>query len=127
DIWVVGSAIKDSFDGVSVAKPLIEHWNGSAWTIVRSPHVGAGGNELLAVTARPSGQVWAAGFYIDVTGQIPIERTLVMRWNGAHWRIVATPNAGSGDNTLSAILAATGGVWASGGSAQGTLIEHFVR
>jgi hypothetical protein len=129
DIWAVGSAIKDPFDGFSVSKTLIEHWNGSTWKVVRSPNVGAGGNTLVAVSARGPSDVWAVGYYDDVTGDIPIRRTLVLRWNGLRWKHVTSPNAGTGDNELSAVVAPPGTdeVWASGGSADGTLIERFTN
>jgi hypothetical protein len=45
-----------------VSHTLIEHWNGSAWTIVPSPNVGSGNNSLAAVAARSANDVWAVGY-----------------------------------------------------------------
>jgi hypothetical protein len=127
DVWAVGAAIKDAYDGFSVWKTLIEHWDGVRWRVVRSPNVGAGGNTLLAVSARGARDVWAVGHYDDVTGDIPVRKTLVLHWNGRRWRHVDSPNAGSGDNELSAVAASAGtnDVWATGGSSVGTLVERF--
>jgi hypothetical protein len=129
DIWAVGSSIRSTTDGVSASHTLIEHWNGTSWTIVPSPNVGAGGNALLAVAARSANEVWAVGYYDDVAGSIPIRRTLVLKWDGTRWTRVASPNAGTGDNTLTAVVTPSGttDVWASGGSADGTLVEHYTQ
>ena len=112
DIWTVGATIKDPFDGVSVWKTLIEHWDGTSWKVVRNPKVGTG-----------------ASTQDGVTGTIPIRRTLVLRWNGVRWRHVDNPNVGTGDSELSAVVTPAGShdVWASGGSASETLVERFTR
>jgi hypothetical protein len=127
DVWAVGDAIKDSFDGISVSHGLIEHWNGTAWTIVPSPKVGKGNNSLTAVAARSARDVWAVGFFDDITGDIPIRHTLVEHWNGSTWSVVASPNAGGGDNWFTAVVAPAGTTqaFASGTSAAGTLVERF--
>jgi hypothetical protein len=127
DVWAVGDSIKSTTDGVSASKPLVEHWNGTTWSIVPSPSIGAGSNVLTGVAARSSTDVWAVGYFDDVTGSIPVRRTLWLHWNGAAWSVVASPNAGAGDNTLLGVIAPAGSnaAWAWGGSADGTLIERF--
>ena len=129
DVWAVGSAIKDPYDGYSVSKTLIEHWDGTAWTIVKSPNVGQGNNALLAIAARSAHEIFAVGYYDDVTGEIPIRTTLVLHWNGRRWSRVASANRGTGDNWLTAVVAPAGttDAWASGASAGGTLVERFTR
>jgi len=43
---------------------LIEHWNGTKWSVSSSPNPGAGGNFLDGVSgARGNSQVWAVGSY----------------------------------------------------------------
>jgi hypothetical protein len=42
--------------------PLIEHWNGSAWSIVSTPATGSLDSQLLAITSTPSRTIWAVGF-----------------------------------------------------------------
>ena len=126
DVWAVGSSFNAS-SGASVSQTLVEHWDGSSWTVVPSPNVGSGANALLAVATRPAGDVWAVGYYVDVTGDIPVLRTLVLSWDGVSWTRVASANVGTGDNKLTAVVAPAGtdDVWASGGSASGTLVERW--
>jgi hypothetical protein len=56
---------------------LIEHWNGTSWSVVPSPNkntTGSAINELNAITMLPTGLVWAVG---DATGAgTLIERNL---------------------------------------------------
>ena len=128
DLWAVGEATKSFTDGVSTTRTLIEHWDGTAWTRVPSPNVGAGNNALSGVVARGAADVWAVGYDDDVTGDIPVRKTLTLHWNGSRWSVVASPNAGSGDNWLSDAVSASGTagqVFANGNSAAGTLVERF--
>jgi hypothetical protein len=129
DVWAVGNSIKSAFDGVSTSKTLIEHFNGSGWTIVPSPNVGAGNNVLTGVAAHAANDVWAVGYDDDQSGSIPVRKTVWMHWDGTRWSFVASPNTGSGDNTLLGVIAPAGtsDVWAWGGSADGTLVQRFTR
>jgi hypothetical protein len=124
DVWAVGESIKNSFDGVSVSSNLIEHWDGQHWTVVPSPNVGPRNNQLNAVAARGKNDVWAVGSSEALSGDIPVLKTLVMHWDGRSWTVVSTPNAGAGDNWLSAVVAPAGSheVIASGTGPHGTLI-----
>ncbi len=58
DIWAVGN-----FEpAVNVAvQTLTEHWNGTAWSVVPSPNVGSGNNNLFGVAAVSTNDVWAVG------------------------------------------------------------------
>src|SRR5437868_6514112 len=87
-----------------VNKTLIEHWNGSAWSVVASPK-GSGGDQLTGVAAVSASNIWAAG-----TGNA---RTLIEQWNGASWSIVASPNPGSVSDELVAVaVVSANNVWA---------------
>jgi hypothetical protein len=127
NVWAVGDSVKDPNDGASVYRTLIEHWNGTAWTVIPSPNRGLGNNSLAAVAIRSANDVWAVGYFDDLTGSIQIRRTLIEHWNGTAWSVVASPNAGTGDNWLTAVVAPAGTsqVFASGVSASGTLIERL--
>jgi len=60
DIWAVGGNPQVGCAGESV--PLIEHWNGQAWSIVNGADLGAGnGGYLDAVVAISANNVWAVG------------------------------------------------------------------
>ena len=62
DIWVVGY-YTDNDPAGGLYTTLTEHWDGSAWHVVKSPSPGSLTNSLLAVTHIPATKsVWAAGF-----------------------------------------------------------------
>ena len=86
DVWAVGSY---STGGTGRNHMLIEHWDGSAWTIV--PHQDILG-ELDAVEAIASNDAWAVG---SSGGQ-----TLAMHWDGTSWTRVPTPNKTTATNSL---------------------------
>ncbi|HEX8599098.1 MAG TPA: S-layer homology domain-containing protein [Chloroflexia bacterium] len=94
-------------------RTLIEHYDGTAWTIVPSPNNGSDDNALASVVALASNDVWAAGHYINDFG---IAQTLVQHWNGVEWSLVDSPNVGPLlDNRLTSIDAsAPDDVWAVG-------------
>ena len=112
DVWAVGYTI--TTDGSNQPdRTLIEHWNGTSWSIVASPTV-ASNDTLTGVAARSATDIWAVGFRQDRSGAIPINRTLTEHWNGSAWSVVASPNVGSNDNLLNAVAAVPGDVWAVG-------------
>jgi len=113
NVWAVGYTI--TTDGSNQPdRTLIEHWNGTSWSIVASPTV-ASNDTLTGVAARSATDIWAVGFRQDHSGPIPIDRTLTEHWNGSAWSVVASPNVGSNDNLLNAVAAVPGGdVWAVG-------------
>ena len=76
DIWAVGGPEDGSVS-------TIEHWDGSAWSIVPSPSVpGSKGNTLFAVTVDSMTDAWAAGFYTNLNGG---GQSLVEHWDGISW------------------------------------------
>src|SRR5438876_2718034 len=81
EVWAVGWSL-----ATGVAQTLIEHWNGTAWSLVPSPNVGAGSNRLTAVAARSATDVWAVG---DTAGSNGYQ-TLAEHWNGTSWVVVPT-------------------------------------
>ena len=42
---------------------LVEHWDGTTWSVVNSPNVTTDGNQLGGVVALATGNVWAVGSY----------------------------------------------------------------
>lgn len=123
DVWAVGYYIYNNQGPIDT---LIEHWDGSAWSIVPSPNQGTFDNYLAAVSAVSANDVWAVGLYNDGT----LDRTLTEHWDGTTWNIVASPNQGPSYSELAGVAAVgTNDVWAVGlysnGSAQRTLTEHW--
>jgi len=103
--------------GVSQCKPdcrpheqstqtMILHWNGRTWPRVKSPSPG-GFNALLAIGGAAGGTAWAAGAPSCGMhcGSSPLH-TLILHWNGSHWRPTPSP---AGDWWLTGIAAQSGG------------------
>ncbi len=115
DIWAVGTNFSKGY----VAQPsLIEHWNGTRWSVVATPSGGAG--NLLGVSARSSTDVWAVG---NAGSNQVIEH-----WNGVSWSVVTDPTPY--DTSLNAVTAlGPNDAWAVGnGNFSGSptaLIEHW--
>ena len=107
DAWAVGYSW-DNTTGTS--QTLIERWNGTTWSIVKSPNPDPNNNRLNAVVALSATNAWAVGSTIE-------------HWNGTAWSVVANPDPGA---SLFAIAARTGkDIWAVGVDATGTLTEHW--
>ncbi len=125
NIWAVGSS-----HGKQTSKTLIEHWNGTAWSIVSSPNTQFAGNGLNSVTAISASNIWAVGEAYTQYGYP--SQTLIEHWNGSAWSIVSSPNApGSQNNDLLGVTAISGnniwavGRWDAGSQSYRTLIEHW--
>ena len=119
DIWAVG----DSFSlSTGVEQTLIEHWDGTSWSIVPSPNPTTTHDTFLSGVAEVSANdVWAVGG----SGQ-----TLIEHWNGEHWRIVASPNPPGSTGSLGAVAEVSAhDIWAVGTFKNSTgglpLIEHW--
>jgi hypothetical protein len=71
---------------------LVEHWTGSAWSVVSSPNPSDdpiyGANQLYDVRAFAPNDVWAVGWQWTPIGSAP----LVVRWDGHRWKVSPTPN-----------------------------------
>ena len=120
--WAVGS-----FNNGSNDQTLIEHWDGSSWSIVVSPNViGSSGNDLSTVACVTSFDCWAGGL-AAVGG---FDQTLVEHWDGSTWKIVSSPSTGpTQGNEISSIACLTAAnCWAVGTFSiinEQTLIEHW--
>src|SRR5919106_3055524 len=127
DVWAVGLRWEGS---PSYPRTLIEHWDGSAWTVVTSPNGSTTGSQLLGVDAVSANDIWAVGS--SSTLAPPYENTLIEHWDGASWSIIPSPNPSGGNfNKLTGVaVEAANDIWAVGsysgstGHSQ-TLIEHW--
>jgi hypothetical protein len=76
---------------------LVEHWNGTAWSLIASPSPSTYDNELFGISAWSSTDIWAVGEQRSAFGQ-PFQ-TLAEHWNGTAWSLIAAPNT-TGDNEV---------------------------
>ncbi len=131
DMWAVG-IYGNNLGRTLSAHTLIEHWNGTAWTVVQSPNPGSGLNYLESITAVSANDIWAAGFSSGGQTVLGMQKTLIEHWDGTSWKVVQSVSPGSNGNTLSAITAiSANNVWAVGNTNDGSpgtdnaLIEHW--
>ena len=73
---------------------IIEHWNGTSWSVVASPDVSTVSNDLTSVSCVRSTFCVAAGYTISSSF---VEQTLIEQWNGTAWNVVTSPDAGVAD------------------------------
>jgi hypothetical protein len=104
NIWAVGYEEVPSGEGYFYY-PLIEHWNGSAWSVAGGAS-GYGQGYLFGVTVSSATSVWAVG---SVGGL-----SFAEKWDGTQWTQVSTPNVGMSNNTFQGTAATSGSVWAVG-------------
>jgi hypothetical protein len=92
EAWAVGYTAGNPATYTSTT--LVEHWNGSAWSVVPSPNPSNdplyGANQLNDVRAFAPNDVWAVGWQWVPSGSAP----LVERWDGRRWRVSKTPDTG---------------------------------
>ena len=102
-----------------VLQTLVEHWDGTSWSIVPSPSVGPWSTLVQLAPLTPD-DIWAVGGYSD---NAPLGM-LVEHWDGTAWT-VALSSTTEGPGTSIAALP-SGDVWVSGYSLDdgSTLIMH---
>ncbi|MHB8600247.1 MAG: hypothetical protein ACYDER_25980 [Ktedonobacteraceae bacterium] len=130
DAWAVGS-FSNSHLITSAAKAFIEHWNGSAWSVLQSPTTPLDGSDLSGVAAISPTNAWAVGnAYSSNDNEL---QTLIEHWNGASWAIVKSPSPTNGAQLFALTALSATDMWAVGiyGNNLGrtlnahTLIEHW--
>lgn len=128
DIWAVGYG--NNMGQALIEQTLIEHWNGTVWTMVQSPNPGNGFNALTGLAAISTNDIWAVGNFSNGQTYLGMQETLIEHWNGTSWTVIPNPHPGAQGNTLSAIAAVSpNDVWTVGNtvndnSVTETLIEH---
>jgi hypothetical protein len=118
--WAVGDARSGQ-----VQQALVEHWNGSAWTVASTPSPGSGDSELFSVSSVSRSDAWAAG----LSGVRP----LIEHWNGKTWSLVPSQDFGRRGAQLKSVSAVSArDAWAVGSvgsksndGTERTLIEHW--
>jgi hypothetical protein len=128
DVWAVGISTV-----AGVTSNLIEHYNGTAWSVVTSPNASTTKNDLYGVVALSATNAYAVGDYADAAGRL---HTSVLKYNGTTWSAVGSPTIGAGtydDSLFSVSAASPTNIWAAGavysptsnGAPSDTLVEHW--
>jgi hypothetical protein len=121
DVWAVGF-MAPHHQKLKV-RSLIEHWDGSAWTLVQGRN--PGGNTLLAsVSAESADDVWASGS-TQIHGRY---EPFVEHWDGETWQSTDLPEGLVGRIVSLSALSSTD-VWALGATyvdgASGADVLHW--
>jgi hypothetical protein len=127
DCWAVGNAgpaqqnpnFLPIFPGAVGDQGLIEHWDGSSWSIVPSAvEASPNGGYLYGITCVGTANCWASGATTDTSGMA--SGLLLQHWNGATWTDVSSsvPEATTGGILSSVACVSSSQCWAVG--AQGT-------
>lgn len=118
DVWAVGYS-SAAHDPASARSSLIEHWDGTSWSIVPSPTVAY--DSLLAVAAASPTSAFAVGFR-HVPGVS--FTTIQLKWDGSTWTDQSASQPDPNYNILDSVTAVSStDYWASGyfqNSATGT-------
>ena len=132
DCWAVGHYDASTSGAYpTLAQTLVQHWNGSAWSIVPSPNtLPVEENLFTSVTCTSGSNCWAVGYRFVNTFTGLIYQTLTARWNGSSWSIVPSPNSSpTQQNFLFGVTCdSPSDCWAVGfylNQVYQTLIEHW--
>ena len=129
DAWIAGTYNDQS---------LVEHWDGSHWSIVSTPDLSSSGNYgLSGIAAISTSDVWAVGAISSARQHFQSLagiHTLIEHWDGARWNVVPSPDGSVGENELRSVSAISANdIWAvgdtslttSGFNAYQPLVEHW--
>ena len=126
DAWAVGFSTPDAPPQQSATLTLIEHFDGTSWTVVPSPNVGPHSvyqsNRLLGLTASSPNDIWAFGSYFAADG-FGHQMTLLLHYDGTSWTIAPSPNPTKGtyldDLLFAGVVPSPGSVWIFGNEDEG--------
>jgi hypothetical protein len=107
--WASGS--EGNVNGQNFHIPYVEHWNGTTWSLVKTPNRGGEGSLLNGITALGPGDVWAVGQTQQLNGAIA---PMTDQFNGTAWSVVPSPVPGSSgripDDSLDGAASLSGGL-----------------
>jgi len=118
DVWAAGASFNQR---LSVYRTVIEHWDGNAWSVFKSPNATNGYNLLNGIAVVAANDVWTVGQAANGSTY----STLVEHWDGVSWRVIASPNVAGSSNVLEAISVVSAvDIWAVGYSTDSNFNNH---
>ncbi len=110
--WAVGSIGPGPGDP-AIDSPLIEHWDGTAWS-AQSFAVPTDGGQFVTVAATSADDAWAVG-NTGGTSEGTGQTTMIEHWDGSSWTRVSSPNPAGQGNWLQGVTAISADdAWAVG-------------
>jgi hypothetical protein len=121
NVWAVGFSTPVPPPQSAATLTLIEHYDGTQWSVVPSPNVGPANNfqsnRLFGLTANSPTDIWAFGSFFASNGSGE-QRTLLEHWNGKEWTIAPSPDPTRSDFLsdllFAGVVPAPGNVWIFG-------------
>lgn len=121
NVWAVGFSTPEAPPEQAATLTLIEHYDGTSWSVVDSPNVGPASmyqsNRLLGITANSANDIYAFGSYFSSDGS-GHQHTLLEHWNGVSWKIIPSPDPSIGgflsDLLYAGVVAEPGNIWIFG-------------
>ncbi len=110
DVWAAGDYSTNGHDYFT----LIEHWDGTRWSVGSSP--GGTYDTLSGITAVAANDIWAVGGTLDGSE--------ILHWNGQAWSISPTGSIENYASYYSVAAISPNDVWAIG-TRGGTLTDHW--
>jgi hypothetical protein len=114
DAWAVGLRSAPS-DLIVATHPLVEHWDGTRWSVIPMPLPGAGA--FTSVSADAPNDVWAVGWWVPKgTNRHRADaaiRPLIAHWDGHRWHVTHVP-ARRADAFSQVIALSRNDVWVAG-------------
>ena len=116
DVWAVGNYCCYVVGSKLYYEPLIEHWNGSVWSIVPGASDAPNGTMLRGVAAISGNDVWVVGGAVQAVFE---------HWNGTQWSIVSSPYFDYGAQMNAIVAVSKNNVWAAGEGDYAAVLEHW--
>ena len=129
DVWAAGSA-SEGANTLDDTKTLIEHWDGTSWSVVPSPSRKLSGSSsvLQGVVAVSANDIWAFGWEDTEQDQADGINTLLLHWDGTSWSLAPCPNPHPDPNLIvnqlmGGVMTAPGTIWLVGFQEQRQVAE----
>src|SRR5689334_14558799 len=114
NVWAAGY----QYEGNS-SFPLVEHWDGRSWSIVRNPS-GVLQSQMHGIAVVAPDDVWFVGQTWIVSDQ-----AYILHWDGVSLQSVPPANPSLYVSLWSVAAVSANDVWAVGQSSNHTLTEHW--
>jgi len=132
NMWAVGGSYTTDY---AVTQQLIEHWDGTAWHIIKPPVLkDVTYSNLFGITAPTPNDIWVVGGYSRPEDH-GLHHALIERWDGNAWQVIPAGDTSKLTSSvyeeLQGVIAInTRDIWAVGVSltssyAHRSLIEHW--
>jgi hypothetical protein len=118
DIWAIGASAVNTPSQAT----LVEHFNGSSWSVVTTAAV-KGGGSLGSVSGVAGNDVWAVGDQTANNSTAP----LIEHWSGTSWSVVASAKLPKGSFLTAVAAVASNDVWAVGDQPGSDIFSSFIE